>query len=149
MSCGSKIAPLIVHLLILVLTPPWAISVAIAMDPNAQNILENLANEDYATRFDAVMRLVSSSDPQIDGLLSKAIDDGLFQGSELGSAAADFVRLKRSGKKPSRRLPSDDQAVNVFLISVDTLRADHLGCYGSERNTSPAIDRLAERTRNR
>lgn len=32
---------------------------------------------------------------------------------------------------------------NVLLISVDTLRADHLGCYGYERETSPAIDALA------
>jgi len=26
---------------------------------------------------------------------------------------------------------------------IDTLRADHVGCYGSERDTTPAIDRLA------
>ena len=32
---------------------------------------------------------------------------------------------------------------NVLLISVDTLRPDHLGCYGYQRNTSPAIDSLA------
>lgn len=32
---------------------------------------------------------------------------------------------------------------NVVLISIDTLRADHLGCYGYERDTSPNIDRLA------
>lgn len=32
---------------------------------------------------------------------------------------------------------------NVLLISVDTLRSDHLGCYGYSRNTSPNIDRLA------
>ena len=32
---------------------------------------------------------------------------------------------------------------NVLLISIDTLRADHLGCYGYPRATSPAIDRLA------
>ena len=32
---------------------------------------------------------------------------------------------------------------NLLLISVDTLRADHLGCYGYSRPTSPAIDRLA------
>ena len=31
----------------------------------------------------------------------------------------------------------------VLLVSVDTLRADHLGCYGYERQTSPAIDALA------
>ncbi|MBW2494652.1 MAG: sulfatase [Deltaproteobacteria bacterium] len=34
---------------------------------------------------------------------------------------------------------------NVLLITVDTLRADRLGAYGFERNTSPAIDRLASR----
>lgn len=34
---------------------------------------------------------------------------------------------------------------NVILISIDTLRADHLGCYGSHRNTSPNIDSFAER----
>jgi arylsulfatase A-like enzyme len=33
---------------------------------------------------------------------------------------------------------------HVILISVDTLRADHLHCYGYERATSPNIDRIAE-----
>lgn len=33
---------------------------------------------------------------------------------------------------------------NVVLISLDTLRPDHLSCYGYHRNTSPAIDLLAE-----
>lgn len=32
---------------------------------------------------------------------------------------------------------------NVLLISVDTLRADHLGVYGYDRPTSPHIDELA------
>jgi arylsulfatase A-like enzyme len=32
---------------------------------------------------------------------------------------------------------------SVILISIDTLRADHLGCYGYPRETSPNIDRLA------
>ena len=32
---------------------------------------------------------------------------------------------------------------SVVLITIDTLRADHLGCYGSRRPTSPHIDALA------
>jgi len=32
---------------------------------------------------------------------------------------------------------------NVILISIDSLRPDHLGCYGYERDTSPVLDRIA------
>jgi len=33
---------------------------------------------------------------------------------------------------------------NVVLIHLDTLRPDHLGCYGYGRGTSPHIDKIAE-----
>ncbi len=33
---------------------------------------------------------------------------------------------------------------NVLLITVDTLRADRLGCYGYERDTSPRLDAFAQ-----
>ena len=33
---------------------------------------------------------------------------------------------------------------NIILIVIDTLRADHLGCYGYHRDTSPQLDRLAQ-----
>ncbi len=39
--------------------------------------------------------------------------------------------------------PSAAPHPNVLLITVDTLRADHLGCYGEPLATSPAIDGLA------
>lgn len=32
---------------------------------------------------------------------------------------------------------------NIIIISLDTLRADRLGCYGYSRDTSPNLDRLA------
>ena len=35
--------------------------------------------------------------------------------------------------------------VNIVLITIDTLRADHLSCYGYERETSPHIDKIAEK----
>jgi arylsulfatase A-like enzyme/Flp pilus assembly protein TadD len=34
---------------------------------------------------------------------------------------------------------------NVLLVTIDTLRADHLGCYGSKIVRTPAIDALAAR----
>ncbi len=37
----------------------------------------------------------------------------------------------------------EPRSPNILLISIDSLRADHLGCYGYERDTSPNIDRLA------
>jgi len=42
-----------------------------------------------------------------------------------------------------RKPPALEYQPNVILISIDTLRADHMSCYGYERRTSPAFDRLA------
>lgn len=36
------------------------------------------------------------------------------------------------------------QKPNMILITVDTTRADRLGCYGNERVSTPAIDRVAD-----
>ncbi len=38
------------------------------------------------------------------------------------------------------QLPAKSKLKNIIIISVDTLRADHLGCYGYPLNTSPNID---------
>jgi len=35
------------------------------------------------------------------------------------------------------------ERINIVLITLDTLRADHLGCYGNEKVQTPNIDRLA------
>jgi len=37
------------------------------------------------------------------------------------------------------------EAPNIILITIDCLRADHLGCYGYSRDVSPNIDRLASK----
>jgi arylsulfatase A-like enzyme len=37
-------------------------------------------------------------------------------------------------------VPND---LKILLVTIDTLRADHLGCYGYQRPTSPNLDRLA------
>ncbi|KPJ58761.1 MAG: hypothetical protein AMJ42_02660, partial [Deltaproteobacteria bacterium DG_8] len=40
---------------------------------------------------------------------------------------------------------SSDKNFNIVLITIDTLRVDHLSCYGYKRNTSPNIDKIAEK----
>jgi len=37
------------------------------------------------------------------------------------------------------------QRPNVILIVMDTVRADHLSCYGYSRETTPCIDKIAEK----
>ncbi len=46
------------------------------------------------------------------------------------------------GSRPEIKL---EEPRGIILISIDTLRADHLGAYGYALPTSPVFDRLAER----
>lgn len=45
-----------------------------------------------------------------------------------------------------RPIPSPGSKPNIVVIAVDTLRPDHLGCYGYDLPTSPALDAFAERS---
>jgi arylsulfatase A-like enzyme/Flp pilus assembly protein TadD len=45
-----------------------------------------------------------------------------------------------AGQAASRRPPQPD----VYLVTIDTLRADHLHCYGYEGIKTPALDALAQ-----
>jgi choline-sulfatase len=46
---------------------------------------------------------------------------------------------------PGNPVPGVDGPTHLLLITVDTLRADHLGAYGHPGDISPAIDALAAR----
>ena len=50
----------------------------------------------------------------------------------------DIVRQTFSDKWRYPKKP------NILFVLIDTLRADHLGVYGYERNTSPVIDAFSE-----
>ena len=47
--------------------------------------------------------------------------------------------------RPPTAPPRSGNGLSVLLITIDTLRADHLGLYGYRRPTSPHIDALGQR----
>jgi len=60
-----------------------------------------------------------------------------------GRHSSDRVGVIQGGSNigpTSTMLPVD----NVILISIDSLRADRVGCYGNSRETSPVMDELAQ-----
>ncbi len=59
---------------------------------------------------------------------------GLYAG--LNASLMGSLLLNGCGKR-------QHSATNVILISIDTLRADHLSCYGYPRPTSPILDKFA------
>jgi len=66
-------------------------------------------------------------------------DDGIDQDCDGEDAHAGSLPSARMAPVPE----AVPRALNLLLITIDTLRADHLGCYGYPRPTSPALDRLA------
>jgi arylsulfatase len=68
---------------------------------------------------------------------------GRFPGS-IAKALASIALA--AGLSCSPFSSSDSGPRNLVLVTVDTLRADHLGCYGYFRDTSPNLDRLARQS---
>src|SRR6266403_5131758 len=48
-----------------------------------------------------------------------------------------------SGQTSARKLSPRTSLPDVYLITIDTLRADHVGCYGYKQVETPALDALA------
>ncbi|MCH7872571.1 MAG: sulfatase, partial [Planctomycetes bacterium] len=57
-----------------------------------------------------------------------------------------FLSAGCDRREEASEAEADKPRPHVILISIDTLRADHLGCYGYARDTSPNIDRLARKS---
>ncbi|HWP64996.1 MAG TPA: sulfatase, partial [Candidatus Limnocylindria bacterium] len=61
-----------------------------------------------------------------------------------GVLAAGALGAERAATAPPPAVLSGaGRGPNVLVVLIDTLRADHLGCYGYTRPTSPAIDAFA------
>jgi arylsulfatase len=61
-------------------------------------------------------------------------------------AAGALALLLLSGGGSACRKEGNAAPRRIFFITVDTLRADHLGAYGYRRQTSPYLDQLAKRS---
>jgi arylsulfatase A-like enzyme/Flp pilus assembly protein TadD len=59
----------------------------------------------------------------------------------LAATTASLLLAAASGCQP----PRSAQGHHLVLISLDTVRADHLGAYGFAQATTPALDGLAQR----
>ena len=57
--------------------------------------------------------------------------------------APERSRTRSSRSDLSTVRTSSDRAPNIFLYLVDTLRADHVSCYGYTRKTTPRLDAFA------
>jgi arylsulfatase A-like enzyme len=66
-------------------------------------------------------------------------DDGIDQDCDGKDASTESLRSPLYHPVPAS-VPAD---LKLLFVTIDTLRADHLGCYGYGRPTSPALDRLA------
>lgn len=71
----------------------------------------------------------------VDGGVAEVPDAGQEADGDLHASDLDPAAVSTGG--PARRPP------NLLLITVDTLRADHMSSYGYERQTTPNLDRLA------
>jgi arylsulfatase A-like enzyme len=65
--------------------------------------------------------------------------------SSVALAGAPFPPPRAVVSAPLLVVPqvTGDPAYNLIVVSIDTLRADHVGAYGYRRPISPSIDRLA------
>jgi arylsulfatase A-like enzyme len=80
--------------------------------------------------------------------IMRSIQPILFRATEkdrnaLATAAARKARALRQQHNAILGLPTLPNA-HIFLISIDALRADHLGTYGYSRPTSPYLDEQAK-----
>lgn len=114
----------------------------------------------YGVASDQVAKLVRAlADRDGDGYAGPAVggadcddaDPGRHPGARdlAGNAldencsGADADAMTFGLRTQSRPVPPVRARPNIVIVSIDALRADHLGAYGSARRISPALDALA------
>ena len=68
---------------------------------------------------------------------------GAFAAALSALLAMALVLVNVPGCSSPRRAETQRRRANLILVTLDTLRADHVGCYGWERAKTPALDGFA------
>lgn len=75
--------------------------------------------------------------------VAAAIARGVLLGALCAACALCVSCARRESAAPGAPAAPAAARPNILLITIDTLRHDHLACYGHPRVKTPAIDRLA------
>jgi len=87
-------------------------------------------------------RLLQRSDKHLIPFFKRST--GILMAVVLLMGVSGHLWAKWKENRKIDRLPhAQHGAPNLLLIVLDTLRADHLSCYGYKRSTTPNIDRLS------
>jgi arylsulfatase A-like enzyme len=142
-----RVAAAILIIEVVVLAAFWLPSVKIPLDPSLAKLFSNYFRNALYDGFLFSVGLAFLSALALAGVgaagsalgaaslgLAGCVLAGLFVGGGPAEAPETIVA---TASPPAARF-------NVVLVSIDSLRADHLGCYGYPRETSPALDRLAQ-----
>src|SRR5690606_16458210 len=95
------------------------------------NVNLNVRVAMFDARAPTSRALLAAADPALRLLERRAGDASAYKG---------LVRAARD----TAGLPTQEGA-HILLITIDALRADHLGLYGYKRPVSPGLDALAEK----
>ncbi|MBL8842782.1 MAG: sulfatase [Planctomycetes bacterium] len=94
-------------------------------------------------RLQMVLRAAVGVAPLLVSLASTTACSGkAASGAPRALGVAPAVPITEAAPAASTRVAPSD-AFNVLIVTIDTLRADHLSCYGYPRSTTPRIDEVA------
>jgi len=119
------------------------------IEPNSEQALlfekkKRVASDLAIAQANYVYSKISAEHFKVIGVTEEGSRHELFAEKMAGNI--NFDRTAYREAKPAKPQAEDStrEPQFVFLIVIDALRADHLGCYGYSKNTTPNIDRLAE-----
>lgn len=86
---------------------------------------------------------LGGSAPRIVRLSLRAVADGTDGDGVVLKRPAVYAAVAATEPDAPRGMPTAERRPDVFLYTIDTLRADRLGCYGNPRALSASIDAFA------